>query len=600
MSNYSPPLKDMRFVLRELVDLPAILNASAAEDLSLDVVDAVLQEAARFAEGVFAPTDRAGDLHGARWSEGEVQTAPGFREAYAKFVEAGWNALPCSPDHGGQGFPRAVSAMIDEMWRSANMALTGCIALTRGAIEAIELRGSDTLKSVFLPHLVRGTWTGTMNLTEPQAGSDLSEIRTRAEPRPDGTYRVFGQKVFISWGEHDLAENIVHLVLARTPGAPPGVKGISLFLVPHRLLDAEGKLAARNDVRCASIERKVGQHGAPSALMVYGEGSDGVAEPGAVGYLVGELHRGVETMFIMMNDARFAVGLEGLAVSERAYQEASAYARERVQGVEVGGAPGVKVPIVRHPDVRRMLMRMRSATEGMRALAVVIATALDTARSSSDALSREEARSFVDLMTPIFKAWNTETAIELTSLGVQVHGGLGYMEDCPASQYWKDARILSIYEGTTAIQANDLVGRKIARDPAAARRLVGQMESTAAALAGQESLAPLGAALQNAAAACDQCVQYILAHYERQPREVLAVATVILEVFGIASVGWQLGRCALAARSRRATDEDEGFLQAKIATARFFAEHWIPRIEGLLVQVRNGGSAVLALEAQYL
>ncbi len=603
MAAYIPPLEDMRFALGELIHLESILALRPELDLSADVVHTVLDEAGKFAAGVFAPADRDGDLHGCRWVDGDVFTPPGYREAYDQFVESGWHSLSCRPEFGGQGFPRTVSALVDEMWRSANLALTGCGVLTRGAIEALELRASDALKAQFLPAMISGKWTGSMNLTEPQAGSDLSAIRSSAQPAADGTYRVHGQKIFISWGQHDLGDNIVHLVLARTPDAPPGVKGISMFLVPQKLVNQDGTIGVHNDVHCVSIERKAGQHGSPSTMLVYGEnGVQGYGESGAVGFLVGDLNRGLEVMFIMMNEARFAVGLEGLAVSDRAYQAASSYAKERVQGTEQGGSPGVKVPIIRHPDVRRMLMRMKSATEGMRALAVVIAAAIDQSHGALDAGSREQARAFVDFMTPIFKAWNTETAVELTGLGVQIHGGLGFMEECAASQYWKDSRIMTIYEGTTAIQANDLVGRKIARDGgAAARGVIASIQKSANDLRAAEGLASIANALEGAAQACERCVKFVLAGYEHSPAEVLAVAVPILEIFGITSIGWQLGRSALAAtQGLEGGRNDPDFLQAKIATSRFFAEHWMPAIAGLLPELSHGGGSVLALTDEQL
>jgi alkylation response protein AidB-like acyl-CoA dehydrogenase len=603
LKEYRAPVTDMRFALKELIDLDSVLALYPETGLSADMVDIVLTEAARFAENVIAPTDEAGNNPGVQWANGDVLTPSGYREAYAQFVEAGWHSLSCRPEFGGQGFPRAVSAMVEEMWRSANLAFTGCMTLTRGAIEAIELRGGEALRTQYLPKLIRGDWTGSMNLTEPQAGSDLSAVRTRAEPQPDGSYRIFGQKIFISWGRHDMTDNVVHLVLARTPDAPEGVKGISLFLVPQQLPDTDGEAGGRNDVHCAAIERKVGQHGAPATVMLYGSGEYPVdGEAGAVGHLIGELNRGLEIMFIMMNEARFGVGLEGIAGSERALQTARAYAHERVQGTETGGAPGVKVPIIRHPDVRRMLMRMKSATEGMRALAVVIAAAIDRSHAAVDPVEREEARSFADLMTPIFKGWNSETAVQIADMGVQLHGGTGFMDECTAAQHWRDVRIMPIYEGTTAIQANDLVGRKIARDKgAAAQRLADSIRATAVELDTKPELAPIAVALTDAAEAMEECTAFILMYFEEDPREVLGVAVPVLQLFWLASVGWQLGRSALAAqRHLEATADDRDFLETKVMTARFFAEHWMPAIGGLRREVRNGSVSLLAIkDAQF-
>jgi alkylation response protein AidB-like acyl-CoA dehydrogenase len=597
LQDYQTPLADMQFVLSELIDMESVLALYPDSGLTADLVDSVLTEAARLAEGVMSPADETGKS-GVQWKDGAVITPPGYRDAYSQFVEGGWHSLSCRPEYGGQGFPRAISAIVDEMWRGSNLALNGCMTLTRGAIEAIELRGSDALKSTYLPKLIRGDWTGSMNLTEPQAGSDLSAIRTRAEPQPDGSYRLFGQKIFISWGRHDLTDNVVHLVLARTPDAPEGVKGISLFLVPQQFPDADGNAGERNDVHCAAIEKKIGQHGSPTCVMLYGSGEYPVGgQNGAVGYLVGDLNRGLEIMFIMMNEARFGVGLEGLAGSERALQTARAYARERIQGSEVGGTPGVKVPIIRHPDVRRMLMRMKSATEGMRALSAVLAAAIDRMHASADAADREDARGFVDLMTPIFKGWNTEVAVEVATMGVQMHGGMGFMDECTASQHYRDVRIMPIYEGTTAIQANDLVGRKIARDKGASTmRLAEAIRTTASELNAVPGLASIGGTLSSAAQAIEEVVAFILDNYDSNPREVLGVAVPILQLFWLASVGWQLGRSALAANRRLSRSADDvAFLKTKIITAHFFAEHWMPAIDGLLGEVRNGSSSLLQI-----
>jgi alkylation response protein AidB-like acyl-CoA dehydrogenase len=605
MSKYNAPLDDMRFILRELVDLDPLMARYPHSELTPDLVDTVLAEAGKFASQVLAPTNPDGDRVGTRWDEGQVLTAPGFSDAYRQFVDAGWHSLSGPTAFGGQGFPRVVSALADEIFRASNLALTGCVALTRGAIEALAVRAPDELKQRYLPHLVQGDWTGTMNLTEPQAGSDLSAIRTRAEPAADGSYRIFGQKIFISWGEHDMSENIVHLVLARTPDAPPGVKGISMFLVPRMLEGDDGTLSVRNDVHCLSIEHKSGQHGSPTTVLAYGDrGVAGRAGTGAIGYLVGELNKGLEVMFIMMNEARFAVGLEGLAVSERAYQTALDYARTRVQGVAAGGAPGVKVPIIQHPDVRRMLMQMKAGVEAMRALTVAVAAALDEMRTAPCAGDRDAAREFLDLMTPIYKGWNTELAQQLTSTGVQIHGGFGFMQECEASQHWRDARILPIYEGTTGIQASDLVGRKIARDGGrAALALAEQIASVSTQLLASESrpLRAIGEALGRAAAAIRACTQFVGDTFGQAPRDVLAVSVPLLRLFGLAAGGWQCGRAALAAhRLRQEAPVNDEFLAAKIQTSLFFAEHFMPEIDSLARQVVAGGASVLALtDAQF-
>ncbi|HZX30807.1 MAG TPA: acyl-CoA dehydrogenase family protein, partial [Rhodocyclaceae bacterium] len=423
MSEYVAPLKDVRFALRDLAGMEQVATLPGCEEASPDLVDAILEEAARFAGEVLSPLNRVGDTVGAKWKDKEVTTAPGFKEAYAQFVENGWNGLSCDPEFGGQGLPKLLSAAVSEMWKSANHAFSLCPMLTQGAIEALIIAGSDEQKATYLPKLVSGEWTGTMNLTEPNAGSDLAAVRTRAEPVGDGTYKIFGQKIFITYGEHDMADNIVHLVLARTPDAPEGVKGISLFVVPKFLVKADGSLGERNDAYCVSIEHKLGIHGSPTAVLAFGDNG------GAIGTLVGEENRGLEYMFIMMNAARFNVGLEGLGDAERAYQRAVAYARERIQGPEAGVKGGPKVAIIRHPDVRRMLMSMRSQVEAMRALAYVTAAALDNAHSNPDETEQKKAQAFADLMIPVVKGWSTENSILIASTGVQVHGGMGFIEE---------------------------------------------------------------------------------------------------------------------------------------------------------------------------
>src|ERR671928_37200 len=453
MSAYQAPLKDMKFVLNELAGLEEIAKLPGYGEATPDTVDAILEEASKFASGVLDPINYSGDQEGSKWAEGKVTTPQGFREAYRQFCEGGWNALPFETEWGGQSLPRLVSTPVQEMWKSANLSFSLCPLLTQGAIEALLLRGSEELKHRYLPKMVEGRWTGTMNLTEPQAGSDLSLVRTRAERQGDH-YLISGQKIFITYGEHDLAENIIHLVLARTPEAPEGVKGISLFVVPKFIPNQDGTPGKRNAARCASIEHKLGIHASPTAVMVYDR---------AVGYLVGEENRGLEYMFIMMNAARFAVGLEGVAIAERAFQRALAFAKERIQGRDLVQG-GKAVPIIRHPDVRRMLMLMKSQTEAMRALAYVVASAMDAVMKSPSSETKNANQAFVDLMIPVVKGWSTETGIEVASLGVQVHGGMGFVEETGAAQHLRDARITTIYEGTTGIQANDLVGRKVGRE----------------------------------------------------------------------------------------------------------------------------------------
>ncbi|MEC5387099.1 acyl-CoA dehydrogenase [Uliginosibacterium sp. H3] len=592
MSEYVAPIKDMQFVLRELAGLDEVAALPGCDDVSPDLVEAILEEAAKFAGGVLSPLNATGDREGSRLDGNAVTTPKGWKDAYRQFAESGWTAVAAEPEHGGQGLPTLLSTTLNEMWKASNMAFSLCPMLTNGAIEAIRSRGSDALKAIFLDKMVAGEWTGTMNLTEPQAGSDLAAVRARAEPQADGTYRVFGQKIFITYGEHDLTPNIVHLVLARLPEAPEGVKGISLFVVPKFLVNADGSLGARNDVRCVSLEHKLGIHASPTCVMAYGD------EGGAVGYLVGQPHHGLAIMFIMMNAARFAVGLEGVALAERAWQRALQFSRERIQGYDPAEKAGARVPIIRHPDVQRMLMLMKSQTEAMRALAYVVAGATDKAERHPDELTRTRAQGFVDLMIPIVKGWSTETSIEVTSLGVQVHGGMGYIEETGAAQYLRDARITTIYEGTTAIQANDFIGRKIARDKGAAIGLVlAEMREVAAhcTVIGGENFGRVGASLNAGANALASSVVWLLRTFPELPGEAHASAVPLMRLAGIVFGGWQLARAALAAHRRiGAGDADKHFLEAKIITARFYADHVLSQADGLAHCVINGASVTLA------
>jgi len=593
MSEYIAPLRDMQFVLHNLGLMEGLAELPGQQDMSTELVDAILTEAGRFAHGVLAPLNSVGDRQGARWQAGEVTTAPGWSSAYEQFVANGWNALSCSPEFGGQGAPRLVSALVEEMWNAANVAFGLCPMLTRGAIEAIELRGSDELKRSWLPKLVSGEWTGTMNLTEPQAGSDLSAVRSRAEPRGDGTYRLFGQKIFITYGEHDLTDNIVHLVLARVPGAPEGVKGISLFVVPKVLLNTDGSLGQRNDVRCVSIEHKLGIHGSPTAVLAFGD------HGGATGWLVGEENRGLEYMFIMMNAARFSVGIEGIGIAERAYQRAVTYARQRVQGVETGSSSREKVTILRHPDVRRMLMSMRSRIEAMRALACEVALAMDQAHGHPVAVVRRNRQAFVELMIPVIKGWCTENAVDIASLGVQVHGGMGFIEETGAAQHLRDARITPIYEGTTGIQASDLIGRKIARDRGeAAAALIARMRDAQRSLPDEDTqLAGIRHHLFLAINALDDAVTFVVNHYDHQVRQVALGSVPLLELFGIVAGGWQLACAARIAQQHLSTGSgDTAFYRAKLRTAQFYAGHVLTRAPGLAQCIIDGSDAALAMD----
>jgi alkylation response protein AidB-like acyl-CoA dehydrogenase len=594
MSNYTAPLKDMQFVLRELAGIEAVAKLPGCEEATPDTVDAILEEAGKFASGVLAPLNAVGDRTGLKFVDGKVTMPPGFGDAYRQFVEAGWNGLACDPDHGGQGLPKVVAAAVQEMWKASNMAFSLCPLLTLGAVEALTLVGSPQLKDMFLEKMVSGQWTGTMNLTEPQAGSDLAAVKTRAVPQADGTYLLQGQKIFITYGEHDMAENIVHLVLARTPDAPEGVKGISLFVVPKFKLKANGEIGERNDAYCISIEHKLGIHASPTCVMAYGD------HGGAQGYLVGKENEGLKYMFIMMNAARFAVGLEGLAIAERAYQQALAYAKDRVQGRAIEGSPA-SVAIIRHPDVRRMLMRMKALIEAMRALAYTVGAAHDAAARHPDENERRRNQAFVDLMIPVVKGWSTESGNEVAYLGVQIHGGMGFIEETGAAQHLRDARITTIYEGTTGIQANDLIGRKIAREGGAtAKAVMALMRSTASDLSalGGEDASAIAAALNAGVDGLSVAVDYITANFAGDVRAVSAGAVPFLQLLGIVSGGWMMARSALVARQKIAAGETDPFFAAKIATARFYADHILSAAAGLAATVVSGGNSALALSEE--
>ena len=588
MSAYTAPLKDMKFVLNELAGMSEVAKLPGCEDATPDTVDAILEEAAKFTSGVLDPLNYTGDQEGSRWEDGSVRTPKGFREAYRKFVEGGWNGLPLDPAWGGQGLPKLVSTPVTEMITSANMAFSLCPLLTQGAIEALLLCGSDQLKKTFLEKMVSGTWTGTMNLTEPQAGSDLALLRSKAVREGDH-YRISGQKIFITYGEHDLTENIVHLVLARTPDAPPGVKGISLFVVPKFLVKPDGTLGERNTATCASIEHKLGIHASPTAVMVF---------ENAVGYVVGEENKGLSYMFVMMNAARFGVGMEGVAIAERAYQRALAYAKERMQGNDLAGGSKT-VAIINHPDVRRMLMLMKSQTEAMRALAYVVAGAMDAARRHPEKETRQSNQAFVELMIPVVKGWSTETGIEVASLGVQIHGGMGFIEETGAAQHLRDARITTIYEGTTGIQANDLVGRKIAREGGVTiKGWLQMMESFHAELGKSKNadIASIRASLAAGTKSVGECVDYIVATAGTDIKAAFAGAVPFLRLMGIVCGGWQMARAALVAERKLAEGGgDAGFYKAKISTARFYCDHLLVQAPGLAATMVKGSAGVMAV-----
>jgi alkylation response protein AidB-like acyl-CoA dehydrogenase len=592
MSEYIAPIRDMQFVLKELAGLEQVAQLPGCEEATPDLVDAVLEEAAKFAEGVLSPLNIPGDREGAKWHDKAVTMPKGFKEAYQLFADSGWTALQCEPEWGGQGLPKLVGAAVTEMWKSANHAFSLCPLLTTGAIEALALAGSDEVKTTYLEKMVSGVWTGTMNLTEPSAGSDLAAVRTRAEPQADGSFKIFGQKIFITYGDHDMAENLVHLVLARTPTAPEGVKGISLFVVPKFMVNADGSLGARNDAYCVSIEHKLGIHASPTAIMAFGD------HGGAVGHLVGQENRGLEYMFVMMNAARFGVGLEGVAVCERAYQRARDYARDRIQCTDIGVRGGPKVAIIAHPDVRRMLMSMKSQAEATRALAYVVAAAHDAAIHHPDAETRKQNQAFVDLMIPVVKGWSTEVGTEVASTGVQVHGGMGFIEETGAAQHLRDSRISTIYEGTTGIQANDLIGRKMAREGGATLKVViGMMRALDADLAkqGGEHFVAIRSRFNTGVDALAKAGDWIVANYASDVRAASAGAVPFLRLFGIVAGGWQMARAALVAQAKIDGGDNDPFFAAKIITSRFFADHFLSQADGLASSVTDGAAGVMAL-----
>lgn len=577
---FTPPVKDMLFVMNALAGLPEIATLPGFEDATPDTARAVLEEAAHFAAEVLAPLNHSADEEPSHWHEGQVTTSPGFKEAFRLYAEAGWQAMTHPVEHGGHGLPSLIGTPCAEMLNAANLSFALCPLLTNGTIEALLTAGSPALQERYVGPLIAGRWTGTMNLTEPQAGSDLALLRTRAQPVGDGTYRIFGTKIFITYGDHDLAENIVHLVLARLPDAPEGVRGISLFLVPKVLVNDDGSLGAPNDVTCVSLEHKLGIKASPTATLQFGD------HGGAVGYLVGQENRGLDAMFIMMNAARFAVGVQGVAVAERAYQHAVAYARERVQSRPVDGSSKSAVAIIEHPDVRRMLGTMRALTEAARALAYYAAGAADIAHASPNAERRKAQQALHEFLVPIVKGWSTELSIDVASLGVQVHGGMGFIEETGAAQFYRDARILTIYEGTTAIQANDLIGRKTLRDGGTtARWILAQVQQVENALAQHPhpAAAPMLKPLQEGRVALQASVDFVLANAVAYPNAVYGMGVPYLQLAGIVLGGWQMARALLAALDHRG--EDPAFYTAKIATAQFYARHRLTQAPALAATI---------------
>ncbi len=597
MTAYTAPLRDIRFTLDEVANIGAVASLPGFEEATEELRDSILDEAGKIAGGLLAPLNRIGDTRGSRWNDGNVTTPKGWSDAWNTLVEGGWNGLPFDTRWGGMGLPNVLNTAVQEMWHAANMAFALNPMLTQGAVNALQQFASEELKQTYLPRMVSGEWTGTMNLSEPQAGSDLAAIRAKAEPVGDGSYSVFGQKIFITYGDHDLTSNIVHLVLARLPDAPVGVKGISLFVVPKFLVNADGSVGARNDVSCVSLEHKLGIHASPTAVLSFGD------QGGARGWLVGEPHNGLAYMFVMMNHARQSVGLQGLAIAERAYQQALGYARERVQGAPAGWKGEGRTPIVNHPDVRRTLMSMKARIEAMRGILYTAAAAHDVRNHAADPGTRSAAATLEELLTPIAKGWSTEMGQEIASLGVQVHGGMGYIEETGAAQHLRDARITTIYEGTTAIQGNDLVNRKLLRDKGAAlTAYLAEVTKNAEAMAASAdaNLQVLGRELDLAVRRLGDMASWILAN-AAHPALTAAAAVPLLNAFGLVAGGHCLGIGAQAAQRRLTEDaNDDGFLAAKLVTARFFAEHLLGQVEGFRASVVNGAATVMALDESQL
>ncbi len=578
MSDFFAPQRDLKFAIEALVGLDDLATLPGFEDVNGDLVDAILEEAGRFASEALAPLNVPGDRQGSVLNDGKVTTPDGFKEAYQQFIEAGWNGLTSDPEYDGQGLPIVLGSATSEIWQAANMSFALGPMLTASAAKAINNHGTDEQRETFLRKLISGEWTGTMNLTEPQAGSDLSAVATKAEPQGDGSYKLFGQKIFITWGDHDCTENVVHTVLARLPDAPEGVKGISLFIVPKFLVNKDGSLGDRNDVECVSLEHKLGIHASPTAVMGYGNNG------GATGYLVGEANRGLVYMFTMMNDARLAVGVQGCAIAERAYQHALTYAKDRVQGRPVGQKSGERVAILHHPDVRRMLLTMKSQIEAMRALHLVASMHLDFAKRAVDDELRRHHQSRSDLLIPVVKGWCTEVGFDLAALGVQVHGGMGFIEETGAAQYLRDARIATIYEGTTGIQANDLVGRKMAGDDGESLgELVADIRAFESQLrsVGNPQLDVVADCLSTANANMERAVGETAQRLKTNPAGAMASSVTLLMLVGYVVGGWQMARSAQVALEKIDLGEEKEFHNGKLNTALFYLQHILPKTHAL-------------------
>jgi alkylation response protein AidB-like acyl-CoA dehydrogenase len=595
MSDFTAPLDDLRFVLENVIDLEGVTKLEPFSHVDPETVFGVLDENARFIEQVIAPLNRSGDIQHSRWDAGKVATPEGFREAYDRYVAAGWCGVPFPDDYGGGGFPWLVGVVLQEILTAANLSFSMCPLLTQGAIDMLLSHGNEEQRERYLPKMVTGEWAGTMNLTEPQAGSDVGAITTKAIPADEGSWRLSGQKIFITFGEHDLSDNIIHLVLARVPDAPPGTKGISCFIVPKHLVNDDGSLGERNAVECVSIEHKMGINASPTCVMSYDN---------AVGFLIGEVNEGMRYMFTMMNTARVVVGVQGLAVGERAYQQALSYAHERRQGRPPGAPPSEQTHIVELPDVRRMLLTMRALVEAMRCLVYVNAECVDLARHHPDDSVRQWRQELADLLTPITKAWCTDMGVEVTSLAIQVYGGMGYIEEAGVAQYYRDARIAPIYEGTNGIQAMDLVGRKLPmRDGGVIRDLLSEIDATATQIREAESdaITPIGERLAEAQRALTQATEWLLTNGLADPNNALAGATPYLRMCGIVAGGWLMARSAWSAQRRLAAGDAEGRsgtsaeqLEQKTVTARFYCEQWLPQAAGLVPSVTAGPRDLVA------
>jgi alkylation response protein AidB-like acyl-CoA dehydrogenase len=584
--SYIAPQKDMLFALEHIAQMPQIMQDTAM-DLDMDTVAGILDEAAKINQDVIAPTNRVGDEQPSFLKDGKVTTSPGFKAAFEQYVQGGWQGLSHPEAVGGQDLPKLIATACNEMINGANTSFGLCPLLTDGAIEAVLTAGSDAQKQTYIPRLISGEWTGTMNLTEPQSGSDLALIRSRAEPQADGRYKVFGTKIFITFGDHDYTDNIMHLVLARTPNAPEGIKGISLFIVPKFLINEDGSLGAANDVQTLSLEHKLGIKASPTAVLQFGDNG------GAIGELVGEENRGLEYMFIMMNAARFGVGVQGIGIMERAYQKAVQYAKERVQSRPVDGSAREAVAIIHHPDVKRMLLTMKSTVEACRAMALHTAGLNDIAHRHADEATRAQAQAQFEFMVPLVKGYSTEQSVEMASLGVQVHGGMGFIEETGAAQYYRDARILPIYEGTTAIQANDLVGRKTARDGGAvAEQFCTHIDATVAQLqaSAHDALKALAAPLAQANANLREVVAFVLANVKTAPNNVFAGSVLYLKLAGLVVSAWHSARAALAAQAQLdAGNNDTVFLNSKVQTSAFYIQALLPQAQALTQAILHAG-----------